>query len=281
MYSNYFSEARTEQILSNPIYIVSDLHKCGAGKNDSFMGKRTLYYSLMECVADTKGLLIINGDDEDLWRSSIWSIYMAYKELYAYQKRINHIKIVGNHDFGMSNLSGFYGFEAIPYLVLGNLFFMHGNAADIYNDTPEKPGRYVTFFINQLEKRGLHVDDYYRKFQQYIPPRSRGDLINDVFGEYHFDNVIPKLLPTEKLTDIVFFFGHTHTPGFGCNLGKRWINSGSWEDQQNTNVVVRYPNETLFLGNWQADKLIKYESSTFDTKRGAIYGKESQLGTET
>jgi predicted phosphodiesterase len=87
--------------------IFSDQHKGNKGKSDDFNKAAPNYMAALEYYYQQGYHLISLGDEEELWKYTIWQVSTAHKDSIALQKKFfkekRFTKVFGNHDIFWHN----------------------------------------------------------------------------------------------------------------------------------------------------------------------------------
>ncbi len=139
--STVFGKADKQPLGEERVFIVSDLHLAGRGILDRFH-KMDKFIRFLKVIHMYDGVLIINGDFFDLWRTDLSSILLKYREILWEFMRIKRIiLLVGNHDNWFENFTDqkllLPNISVLEYFWDPELriFIEHGHQADYYNST--------------------------------------------------------------------------------------------------------------------------------------------------
>lgn len=199
------------------IVIFSDHHKGDNSSADDFRKNAFLYSSALSYYQKEGYMLIVLGDNEELWENSYDKILCNYKELIEKEIEIalespskKKIRLWGNHDKEVS-LKMFKKYcktqhenilDNIDYregLCLGGgIFLIHGHQGRFFDDIAWKLSRWAVQFVWKTIQKLLHIG--------IDGPAENFKIRDDLELKYY---------QWAKKNKVLLICGHTHRAIFG------------------------------------------------------------------
>lgn len=89
-------------VLPPKLVVFSDLHMGDGGKNDDFLPNADLFFQALTHYRNEGHVLVLNGDIEELQRSSLPKIMRRHEKVYSlfdvFHSENRLYKTIGNHD---------------------------------------------------------------------------------------------------------------------------------------------------------------------------------------
>jgi len=273
---------RSKQKISQPIFVVSDLHLGDRGVRDNFVfmseGRRMQdFTSFLNYVERQNGRLIIAGDLFELWQSNVSRVLTARPWLLNRLASMGAIYILGNHDADLVNFRGhlklthpfFRNMVTSHTETIGGkqFHFIHGHEVDRYcaNDTPGL-GRISAIYTGLREDRngGPLVNKY-----QTIENRSLGRIerilsfVRWILRKPNRAKVMNSRLIEYLDKYDVLVSGHTHRAGqlYRQTLPLQVYNTGTWAENICSFVLIS-PHGDVGVYDWDGDNILSKPNFT-------------------
>ncbi|MBN2011909.1 metallophosphoesterase family protein [candidate division KSB1 bacterium] len=199
-----FQEAPEMEITGrDDIVIFSDLHMGNGTARDDFKKNSKLFkHILTDYYLKKNYTLFLNGDIEELQKFSYEKIARKWKSVYdildEFKGRNTLYRIIGNHDFELTNMNHHkYEHDILPAIKLKydgqTLFVYHGHQASAYL---EKHHKVASFVLRYLAKP-LHIKNRSTAY--------------DSKRKFRVERQVYKFSARKKIVSII---GHTHRPLF-------------------------------------------------------------------
>ncbi|MEM9915199.1 MAG: metallophosphoesterase [Planctomycetota bacterium] len=232
------------------LVVFSDLHRGKGNGADDFRKCERAYRSALSYYDQLKSRLILLGDIEELWETSIKKTVRHYRQLLEVEKKFvndgRYTRLIGNHDETLANpkvfktLSPFVnGVQPIDALnievkhqgdLLGELFFAHGHQGKHYSKLDKWAVRYLWAGFQKLTGLGSSW------------PSANYEIRNrheKAMYEWSIDHQAP----------LIFICGHTHRPVFMSSAQKQFLIK-EIEQMRRSNAPAKDIAEATARLNW-------------------------------